>query len=54
MKSEQCIWRFDPEGYWQPGCDKEEAFLFTVGGPAENNFRFCPYCGKPLVTITRG
>ena len=49
--TEKCSWTidtdFDSEIY-ETGCG--QAFTFNDGGPAENNFNFCPYCGKPIET----
>ena len=44
---EPCEWGYDDSGeYWKTGC--EELFTFLADGPLENNFEFCPYCGKPI------
>jgi hypothetical protein len=49
-----CEWREqDPWGA-MPGTHESacgEAWAFTEGGPAENNFRFCHGCGKPVTVI---
>ena len=44
-----CTWSQnidDESGMWETTCS--EAFLFNDGGPKDNSFRFCCYCGKPL------
>ena len=41
-----CTWKGDDDGVYSTGCDN--AFQFEVDGPTENNFKFCPYCGKEL------
>ena len=41
-----CEWNDDDEGMFETECGN--AFVFTDGGPADNGFRFCPYCGKPI------
>jgi hypothetical protein len=47
-----CKWTFyadrtcDTE--WRRECDALEEFYFTDGGPAENHFRFCPFCGERI------
>ncbi len=45
-----CDWQEEDdlcEGFWQTDCG--HAFTFTDGGtPAENEFAFCPYCGKVM------
>lgn len=43
-----CDWTEDEDGNWHTGCG--EMFVFTTDGPVENKMRFCPYCGKALVT----
>ena len=49
-KSMVCNWCEEDDfygGFWQTSC--EQIFYFTDGGtPAENDFAFCPYCGKVL------
>ena len=45
IKPEKCIWN-DDDG-WQSACG--DSFWFEDGGPRENGFKFCPYCGKELV-----
>ena len=47
---QSCLWTEDCSD-WQPGCDTAGAFQFNNDGPEENGFRFCPYCGRPLVAI---
>lgn len=48
-KNCQCEWKEDEDGIWHTECDN--SFHFTEGGPTENDFLFCPYCGKRLETI---
>lgn len=47
----KCIWALDDDdsGCWQTDCSN--AFIFNEGGCKENNFKFCPYCGKTLKEI---
>jgi hypothetical protein len=48
-----CAWEqeSDPDyEHWETGC--KNAFQFTDGGPKENNFKFCPYCGGKMIAIT--
>jgi hypothetical protein len=40
-----CQWTISND-YWETACG--EAFEFTEGTPIENDFNYCPYCGKPL------
>lgn len=43
-----CQWSFDDnEDAWFSSCD--DGFVFTEGGPVDNRFSYCPYCGKELV-----
>jgi len=47
-----CEWAMvDSDGYtiWETGCDIE--FEFSDGGPKENNFKYCPYCGREIRTV---
>ena len=51
-KAEVCKWtEEDPEwGRWNSGCG--QTFCFDMSSsPDENDFAFCPYCGKPLEVI---
>jgi len=43
-----CEWTQDyDENLWETSC--KHAFSLSVGTPAENDMRFCCYCGKPLL-----
>lgn len=42
-----CVWKNDTDGNWYPACC-DEIFIFNDGGPVENNFNHCPYCGREL------
>ena len=44
-----CEWIEDSDGWWRTGCDK--GFVVNDGTPAENGFKYCCYCGKPLKEI---
>lgn len=50
-----CYWtghiRYDGEPYWDTSC--QFMFSFFIDGPKENNFKFCPYCGKPIISIMK-
>ena len=41
-----CNWGEDDAGVWETDCG--HSFEFIDGGPDENGFSFCPYCGKRL------
>ena len=50
MVDGDCIWTFDDiDGKRDTACG--EAFCFIDGNPSDNGMKFCPYCGKPLVTL---
>jgi len=42
-----CRWTEDEDGCWWAACGQCHAF--TDGGPAENDARYCCYCGRGLV-----
>lgn len=45
---EECLWSFDDSDYhWSAPCGL--TWVFTDGGPLENNVKFCPSCGKRAV-----
>ena len=48
-----CEWfEDDPDyGVWQTACGN--AFCFEADGPAENEFKFCPYCGGTLTEFQK-
>ena len=48
--NETCTWTHDDdEGSWDAECG--ERWSITEGTPEENNFRFCPGCGRTVKTI---
>ena len=43
-----CTWKHDLyHDVWDTSCGDSACFISD--GPKDNNYRFCPYCGKPLV-----
>lgn len=47
-----CTWTHDDdEGSWDAECG--ERWSITEGTPEENNFRFCPGCGRKVETICK-
>ena len=52
IKPHKCGWTKDEDGIWTAAChamsNHGPSFIFEDGGPKENRFVFCPYCGKPL------
>ena len=51
-----CMWSEDGDGIWSAECGEETspelAFCFNDGGPVENDFVFCPFCGNVLIIKT--
>ena len=46
---ETCKWTHDPlddERVYETSCG--QANQFGDGGPVENGYKFCPYCGKEI------
>lgn len=42
-----CEWKYnDSEYYFESSC--EHLHIFMSDGPKENEYRFCPYCGKKI------
>jgi rRNA maturation endonuclease Nob1 len=41
-----CRWIADEDGNWQTDCGK--LFVIFDGTPADNQMKFCCYCGKPI------
>ena len=45
-----CEWKYnDAEYYWESSCD--HLHIFMSDGPKENEYRFCPYCGKKIKIV---
>jgi len=45
-----CTWTQnddEDDSYWAAACC-DHLFVFNDGGPVENGFRYCPYCGREL------
>jgi hypothetical protein len=56
LSNEACVWTEDHDGIWTSDCTREREgdgpqFCFNEDGPDENNFKFCPYCGKKLAAV---
>jgi hypothetical protein len=46
----KCEWLLSAdEDAWRTDCG--EMFQFAEGGPQENGFKFCCYCGQPLRSV---
>ncbi len=48
MTTNQCIWEFD-DHYCFYETDCKHSFQFMDDGIDENNFKYCPYCGRKIV-----
>ena len=45
-----CEWKYnDTEYYWESSCD--HLHIFMADGPKENDYDFCPYCGKKIKIV---
>lgn len=55
MSAQTCIWTLDAveadwgEDVWATACGRR--FQVTEGTPAENDMRFCCYCGGALTEV---
>ena len=46
-KTQACQWKYcESECSWDTQCDNK--YLFMDDGPKENDYKFCPGCGKPV------
>ena len=43
-----CSWSEDGDGGWESDCGLMWEFN-NEGGPLDNDMRYCPKCGKPLM-----
>ena len=49
-KDDVCEWKYnDTEYYWESSCD--HLHIFMSDGPKENNYEYCPYCGKQIKIV---
>lgn len=49
-KDDVCEWKYnDTEYYWESSCD--HLHIFMCDGPKENEYEFCPYCGKKIKIV---
>jgi len=42
----KCQWAEDASGVFETSCGK--AHIFIAGGPAENRYKYCQYCGRRI------
>ena len=49
-KDDVCEWKYnDTEYYWESSCD--HLHIFMSDGLKENEYEFCPYCGKKIKAV---
>ena len=47
VSDDVCEWKYnDSEYYFESSC--KHLHIFMSDGPKENEYRFCPYCGKKI------
>ena len=46
-ENETCRWHVDDDGIYVTECGN--LFEIMDGTPAENEMRYCPYCGREIV-----
>lgn len=49
---DKCVWTYYENEfvyYWDASCG--DSFTFETGTPQENNFTYCPFCGKKIKTV---
>ena len=50
VSDDVCEWKYnDSEYYFESSC--EHLHIFMSDGPKENEYRFCPYCGKNIKVV---
>ena len=50
VSDDVCEWKYnDSEYYFESSC--EHLHIFMSDGPKENEYRFCPYCGKKIKVV---
>ena len=47
FNTDKCTWSLSSDNY-DTQCGN--SFVFTSGDPSDNDFLFCPYCGKKLIS----
>ena len=46
MPKDKCYWTEDSDGNWETDCGN--MFTLDSGTPEENDFQYCPFCGKEI------
>ena len=50
VSDDVCEWKYnDTEYCWESSCD--HFHIFMSDGPKENEYGFCPYCGKKIKVV---
>ena len=50
VSDDVCEWKYnDTEYYWESSC--EHLHIFMSDGPKQNEYSFCPYCGKNIKVV---
>lgn len=50
MSDKNCEWKDELDsGYYDTQCDNAQSF--EVGGVKENDYIYCPYCGKKIKVV---
>ena len=50
VSDDVCEWKYnDSEYYFESSCD--HLHIFMSDGPKENEYDFCPYCGKKIKVV---
>ena len=50
MTDDVCEWKYNySEYYFESSCDHIHIFMYD--GPKENEYGFCPYCGKKIKVV---
>jgi hypothetical protein len=47
VKPKTCVWQYQEDcDYYETECGN--GAVFTNGGVKENEYKYCPYCGKKI------
>ena len=50
VSDDVCEWKYnDTEYYFESSCD--HLHIFMSDGPKENEYKYCPYCGKKIKVV---
>lgn len=48
---DKCVWSVDEDGNWNTSCDNIAVLI--EGTPLDNDWVFCPYCGKIIQEVSQ-